>query len=88
MGKRIRADAQKSNNPLIKFTEEDGIWMVNKRKSLELLPEYKRRMLAKEIGIKPYSSTAISSKDLKAKLLALPNLEDALYVLANGDPKI
>ena len=23
----------------IKFTEEDGVWLVNKKKSLELLPE-------------------------------------------------
>lgn len=82
------AARKKSNNPLIKFTEEDGIWIINKRKSLDLLPEYKRRMLAKELGIKPYSPVAISSKDLKAKLLAIPNLEDALFVLADGDPDV
>lgn len=76
----------KSNNPYIKFTEEDGVWVVNKKKSLDLLPEYKRRLLAKTLGIRPFSPTSISSKDLKNKLLAHPNLEDALYVLANGDP--
>jgi transposase-like protein len=75
----------KSNNPLIKFTEEDGIWVINKRKSLDLLPEYKRRMLAKELGIRPYSPTSISSSNLKKKLLAIPDLEDNLYLLANGD---
>jgi transposase-like protein len=82
------AARQKSNNSLIKFTEEDGVWMVNKRKSLDLLPEYKRRMLAKELGIRPYSPTAITSSDLKKKLLLIPNLEDNLYLLANGDPLV
>ncbi len=82
------AARQKSNNPFIKFTEEDGVWIINKRKSLDFLPEYKRRMLAKELGIKPYSPTAISSKELKAKLLALPNLEDSLYILASGNPEV
>lgn len=82
------AARQKSNNPFIKFTEEDGVWIINKKKSLDLLPEYKRRMLAKELGIKPYSPTAINSKELKAKLLALPNLEDSLYILASGNPEI
>lgn len=81
------AARQKSNNPFIKFTEEDGVWIINKKKSLDLLPEYKRRMLAKELGIKPYSPTAINSKELKAKLLALPNLEDSLYILASGNPE-
>ena len=76
----------KSNNPYIKFTEEDGVWVINKKKSLDLLPEYKRRLLAKTLGIRPFSPTSISSKDLKKNLLAHPNLEDALYVLANGDP--
>jgi len=82
------AARSKSNNPFIKFTEEDGVWMVNKKKSLDLLPEYKRRMLAKELGIKPYAPTSISSSDLKKKLLMIPNIEDALYVLANGNPEI
>lgn len=75
----------KSNNPYIKFTEEDGVWIVDKRKSINLLPEYKRRMLAKALKIKPFSPTAISSTELKKKLLAHPDIEDALYVLANGD---
>ena len=44
-------------------------------------------MLAKELGIKPYSPTGISSKDLKAKLLSLPNIEDSLYILASGNPE-
>lgn len=75
----------KSNNPYIKFTEEDGVWIVDKRKSINLLPEYKRRMLAKALKIKPFSPTAISSTELKKKLLAHPDIEDALYVLANVD---
>lgn len=64
----------KSNNPYIKFAEEDGMWVVDKRTSLKLLPEYKRRILAKELGIKPFLPTAISSKDLIKKLLAHPGL--------------
>jgi ribosomal protein L37AE/L43A len=78
------AARKKSNNPYLKFTEEDGIWVVDKRKSLTLLPEYKRRKLAKELGIRPFSPTSISSADLKKKLLEIPNLEDSLYILANG----
>ena len=74
----------KSNNPYIKFSEEDGMWVVDKRTSLKLLPEYKRRELAKALKIKPFSPTSISSKDLMEKLLKHPGLEDALYVLANG----
>jgi len=74
----------KSNNPYIKFAEEDGIWIVDKKRSLNLLPEYKRRELAKALKIKPFSPSAVSSADLKKKLLAHPGLEDALYVLANG----
>ena len=77
----------KSNNKYIKFAEEDGIWIVDKRTSINLLPEYKRRMLAKELGIKPFSPIAVSSQDLKKQLLAHPNIEDALYVLANGRTK-
>ena len=75
----------KSNNPYIKFTEEDGVWVVNKRKSLKLLPEYKRRILAKELKIRPFSPTAVSSEDLIEKLLKHPDLEDALYILATGN---
>lgn len=78
------AARNKSNNQFIKFTEEDGIWVVNKRKSMELLPEYKRRELAKAMGIKPFSPTAISSKDLMDKLLKRKDLEEYLYVLATG----
>lgn len=74
----------KSNNKYIKFSEEDGMWVIDKRKSLGLLPEYKRRELAKTLGIKPFSPTSVSSSDLKKKLLAHPGLEDAMYVLANG----
>ncbi|MDY4230789.1 MAG: hypothetical protein SOX74_01720 [Candidatus Faecousia sp.] len=74
----------KSNNPYIKFSEEDGMWVVDKRTSINLLPEYKRRELAKALKIKPFSPIAVSSADLKKKLLAHPDLEDALYVLANG----
>ncbi len=55
----------KSNNPYIKFTEEDGIWVVDKRTSINLLPEYKRRELAKALKIKPFSPIAVSSSDLK-----------------------
>lgn len=80
------AARKKSNDPYLKFTEEDGIWVVDKRKSLALLPEYKRRLLAKELGIRPFSPTSISSADLKKKLLAFPNLEESLYILANGSP--
>ena len=79
------AARKKSNNSLIKFTEEDGVWVVNKKQSINSLPEYKRRMLAKELGIRPYSPTSISSVDLKKKLLLVPDLEDNLYVLASGD---
>ena len=61
----------------IKFTEEDGVWLVIKKKSLELLPEYKRRMLAKKLGVNPYSANSIGAKDLKARLLVILNLEDA-----------
>ena len=50
----------------IKFTEEDGVRFANKKKSFELLPKYKRRMLVKELGIKPYSANSISAKNLKA----------------------
>lgn len=78
------AARNKSNNPYIKFTEEDGVWFVDKRKSIKLLPEYKRRILAKELGIKPFSPTAISSKDLIKKLLEHPHVEDALFALANN----
>ena len=81
------AARKKSNNKYIKFTEEDGIWVVNKRKSIELLPEYKRRELAKALKIKPFSPASVSSTELKKKLLAHPDLEDALYILANGNPK-
>ena len=79
------AARKKSNNPYIKFTEEDGVWVVNKKRSIELLPEYKRRELAKALKIKPFSPIAVSSSDLKKQLLAHPNIEDALYVLANGN---
>ena len=82
------AARKKSNDPYLKFTEEDGIWVVDKRKSLALLPEYKRRLLAKELGIRPFSPTSISSADLKKKLLAFPNLEESLYILANGSPEV
>ncbi len=75
----------RSNNPYIKFSVEDGIWLVDKRGSIYALPEYKRRELAKALGIKPFSPIAVSSVDLKKKLLAHPGLEDALYVLASGD---
>lgn len=81
------AARKKSNDPRLKFTEEDGVWMFDKRKSLNSLPEYKRRLLAKELGIRPFSPTSISSSELKKKLLTYPNLEDALYVLATGEPK-
>ena len=74
----------KSNNPYIKFEEEDGVWLVDKKKSVSLLPEYKRRELAKGLGIKPFSPIAVSSKDLIKKLLAHPDLEEHLYILANG----
>lgn len=75
----------KSNNPYIKFTEEDGIWIVDKRTSINLLPEYKRRLLAKTLKIKPFSPIAVSSTELKKQLLAHPGIEDALYILANGN---
>ena len=51
----------KSNNPYIKFSEEDGMWVVDKRTSINLLPEYKRRELAKALKIKPFSPIAVSS---------------------------
>lgn len=81
---RTVAARVKSNNPFIKFTEEDGVWMVDKKRSLNLLPEYKVRLLAKEMKIKPFSPTAISLTDLKKKLLADKTLEEHLYILATG----
>ena len=74
----------KSNNPYIKFTEEDGVWLFDKRGSLNRLPEYKIRILAKTIGIKPYSPTAVSVDDLKKQLIKHKDLEECLYVLATG----
>lgn len=74
----------KSNNPYIKFTEEDGVWLFDKRGSLNRLPEYKIRILAKTIGIKPYSLTAVSVDDLKKQLIKHKDLEECLYVLATG----
>ena len=74
----------KSNNPYFKFTEEDGAWIIDKRKIINALPEYKRRQLAKELKIKPFSPTAVSSADLKKQLLAHPEIEDVLYVLSTG----
>lgn len=82
------AARKKSNDPHLKFTEEDGIWVVNKRKSVAQLVEYKRRILAKELGIRPFSPTSVSSADLKKMLLAHPNLEEYLYILAGGKPNI
>jgi len=82
------AARKKSNNPYLKFTEEDGIWVVDKRKSLTLSPEYKRRRLAKELGIRPFSPTSINSAELKKKLLAVPDLEEKLYILASGSLEI
>ncbi len=79
------AARNKSNNPYIKFSEEDGVWIINKRATIYALPEYKRRMLAKELKIKPFSPIAVSSADIKKQLLAHPKIEEALYALANLD---
>lgn len=38
----------KSNNPYIKFTEEDGVWLFDKRGSLNRLPEYKTEYWQKQ----------------------------------------
>lgn len=79
------AARKKSNNPAAKFTSEDGVWVLDKRSTVEHLPEYKRRMLAKKLGIKPFSPTAVPSNEFKKKLLAHSGLEDALWVLLNGE---
>lgn len=73
-----------SSNPNIKFTEEDGVWIVDKKRTLQLLPDYKIRDLAKNLKVKHYSYSAISAASLRKKLLAHPDLEDALYILASG----
>lgn len=75
----------KSNNPYIKFTEEDGVWIMDKKNTIISLPEYKRRQLAKALKIKPFSPTAVSSAELIKKLLAHPDIEEYLYILANGE---
>lgn len=85
---RTVAARKKSNDKHLKFTEEDGVWVVDKRKSIALLPEYKRRILAKELGIRPFSPTAVCSSDLKKMLLTSPKLEEYLYILANGKTEI
>lgn len=85
---RTVATRVKSNDPHLKFTEEDGVWVVDKRKSVVRLPEYKRRNLAKAMGIRPYSPTSVSSDDLIKMLIANPKLEEHLYILANGKTEI
>lgn len=57
---------------------------IDKRGSLNKLPEYKVRILAKTLGIKPYSPTAVSLPDLKKQILQDKRLEDCLYALATG----
>lgn len=69
----------KSNNKWVKLDDNDPVAKFNKTYYVNEAPEYRRRQLAKILGIKPFSPTAISSKDLKKKLLAHPNLEDGIY---------
>lgn len=71
----------KSNNPYVKLDENDAVAKFNKKYFVEEIPEYKRRQLAKLLGIKPFSPIAVDSKTLKKQLLAHPNLEDGIYQL-------
>lgn len=75
------ASRVKSNNPYLKFNEEDGVQNFDKRYFVMHIPEYKRRKLAKILGIKPFSSTAFSSKELKKKLLKHPKLKEGILEL-------
>ena len=69
----------KSNNPAALLSADEGIASLNPKIFIEALPEYKRRLLAKSLGIKPFSPVAVSSKELKKKLLAHPDLMDGIY---------
>lgn len=75
------ASRVKSNNPYLKFNEEDGVQNFDKRHFVMHIPEYKKRKLAKILGIKPFSPTAISSKELKKKLLKHPKLKEGILEL-------
>lgn len=75
------ASRVKSNNPYLKFNEEDGVQNFDKRYFMMHIPEYKKRKLAKILGIKPFSPTAISSKELKKKLLKHPKLKEGILEL-------
>ena len=44
-----------------------------------LLPEYKRRILTKNLKIKHFSQASVSSKDLKKKILNHPDLEEEVF---------
>lgn len=69
----------KSNNPYAMLSSEQGSGSLNLKQFVDALPEYKRRILAKNLKIKPYSPIAVSSKELKKKLLSHPNLENAVF---------
>ena len=69
----------KSNNPAALLSADEGVASLNPKVFVDALPEYKRRLLAKSIGIKPFSPVAVSSKELKKKLLAHPDLMDGIY---------
>lgn len=69
----------KSNNPAALLSADEGVASLNPKVFVDALPEYKRRLLAKSIGIKPFFPVAISSKELKKKLLAHPDLMDGIY---------
>ena len=71
----------KSNNKWVKLDENDAVAKFNKKYFVNEIPEYKRRQLAKILGIKPFSPIAVPSDELKKKLLAHPNLEDGIYEL-------
>lgn len=66
----------KSNNPYLKFNEEDGIQNFDNRYFVIHIPEYKRRKLVNILGIKPFSPTVISSKELEKKLLKHSKLKE------------
>ena len=77
----------KSNNPHVKLDEDDGLANFNKKYFVEHIPEYKRRQLAKLLGIKPFSPVAVGSNKLKKQILTHPDLEEGIYKLL-GTKKI
>lgn len=71
----------KSNNPHVKLNEEDDVAKLDKNYFVHHLPEYKRRELARILGIKPFSPTAVTSKELIKQIMKHPNLMDGIYEL-------